>query len=660
MSASVQYPTWRALPIAAEVTSMQLGLRVPAPIELRWHVRSGAAPVPQDGSTIRIVLVRNAWQRAVAPPDRGVIRDGDLVVESWLVGEPLTAWAIAPDDAIALIGDPNYAGNPDTISFAPARRLTVTIRDAQGRAVRSALVTQMLEDRDEDRAFKLSSAERTDSNGVARFFPLLPARRAVLAARTAASIPTMRIGVADLTQGDVAIEGALAPTRAATLAFEIDGERRLPTRYRLRGPGGRAQREDAARGEVHLDLEDSGPPVPVILHVDAEGFCPCDATIPAATAETEPCVVVPLERGGTLVARILASPSAPPRPHLERLDAATGRFAPLSGSPDWIQSPNDGADRYEFTTLAPGRYRVADGLGLRSQLGRSYVASDAVDIATGATVFVELDLRRVNSVRVTFAVPEDENPSLARVVVVGNGDEAPWRSEQGVELPGIAPSGGSPGVELHVDETRALRVRAWHPWLVPASAGGEALVDGTHDTVVLVLERAPLLTFAVPQGIAPERQAFVAWIPVGGGAGGCAWAVQRDGRFQFGPPPIGTWDLLIDCYGPAPLRLRKVVFNGEARDLGELAFTRGSSLRIVAADSNSPLPPLYVRATTRGDPPCFRVSRPGRDGAPPVVNGLPAGIVDVIVSDADTGQIYASEAIEVDGVAPCDLPLRGK
>jgi hypothetical protein len=121
----------------------------------------------------------------------------------------------------------------------------------------------------------------------------------------------------------------------------------------------------------------------------------------------------------------------------------------------------------------------------------------------------------VKSVHVTFAVPEGENPSLARVVVVGIGEDAPWRSEQGVELPGISSSGGMRGVELHVDETRALHVRAWHPWLVPASSGGEAVVDGTQDTVTLVLERAPLLTFAIPEGAPPESPAFVAWIPAG-------------------------------------------------------------------------------------------------------------------------------------------------
>jgi hypothetical protein len=106
--------------------------------------------------------------------------------------------------------------------------------------------------------------------------------------------------------------------------------------------------------------------------------------------------------------------------------------------------------------------------------------------------------------------------------------------------------------------------------------------------------------------------------------------------------------------------LRNVAFDGEARDLGELAFTRGSSLRIVAADSSAPLPPLCVRATTRGEPACVRVTRTGHDGTPPVVNGLPAGTVDVIVRDADTGELYASEAIEVDGVAPHEFALHGK
>ena len=660
ISGSNRYPSWRALPLAAEVTSVELGLRVPRPIELRWHVRAGAAPLPPEGSSIRIVPLRNAWSSDLAPPERGTIRDGDLLVTSVRIGERLNAWAIAPDGAIAEIEDPSFAGGSDTTSFAPGRRLTVALRDAHGDAVRGALITAIPVDRDQDRGWMRSSTRRTEADGVVRFFPLAPVRFDVYVARTSRSSPQIRLGGADLTHDDVAVEKWLSPPRMATLAFDIDGERRLPTRYTLRGPiiDGRARREDAARGEVQIELEDSGPAASAQLHVEADGFCPCDVAIPGSAGAAEPFVVVPLERGGTLIARILSTPSNPPRPHLQRLDAATGRFAPLRGPRDWIQFPNAGTDRYEFTALAPGRYRVADGVGLRDQLERSYLASDAVDVAAGATASVELDLRRVTSVRVTFTAPEGESPALARVVVVGSGDDVPQRSEQGVELPGIASNGSSPGVELRVDTTRALHVRAWHPWLVPARDGGEAVVDGTHATIALVLERAPLLTFAVPAGALPERPAAVTWMPAdGGGGGGCAWAHPCDGRFRFGPPPVGRWDLLIDCLGFAPLWLRNVTLDGDARDLGELSFTRGSSLRIVAADPNVTLPPLIVRATTRDEPSCLRVAYTDRDGASPVVSGLPAGIVDVTVRDADTTELYASEALELDGVSTFEFAL---
>jgi hypothetical protein len=662
MSGSDRWPTWRPLPLADGVTRVELGLRAPTPNELRWHVRAGAAPVPPEGSTIRIALIRNTWQSEIHPPARGVIKDGNLVVASSLVGSVLTAWAIAPDDSIALIEDPRYSGNADTISFAPGRRLTVTVRDVEGCPVRGARITEMIEDKDQREESKFLSSARTDANGVARFFPLLPSRRIVLVERTPEGSPPVRIGVVDLTQGDVALEKTLPAPRAATLAFEIDGERRLPQRYTLRGPlvGGRARREDPAHGEVQIDLEEPGAPVPQQIFVEAPGFRPCEVIIPATTGASEPFVVVPLERGGTLVARILSTPSDPPRPHLERLDAATGRFAPLRGSPEWIQSPNDGPDRYEFTALAPGRYRVADGVRY-GQIDRSYVASDAVDVTVGATAYVELDLRRMKKVRVTIAVPDGEDASNARVLIVGNGDEAPWRSEHGIELPGIAPSGGR-DVELQVDETHALRLRAWHPWLVAAPEGGEAVVDGTHDAVTLVLTRAPLLTFALPEGAASWKRAFVTWTPAGGGAGagGAAWAFERDGRFRFGPPPTGHWDVLIDCDPLAPLWLRDVAWDGDARDLGVLPFTRGASIRIVAADPNAPLPPLYVWASTRGEPKCVRVARPGPDGAPVVVTGLPAGTVDVTVRDYDTYELYASEAIELDGITTRDLLLRGR
>jgi hypothetical protein len=42
------------------------------------------------------------------------------------------------------------------------------------------------------------------------------------------------------------------------------------------------------------------------------------------------------------------------------------------------------------------------------------------------------------------------------------------------------------------------------------------------------------------------------------------------------------------------------------------------------------------------------------------VTGLPAGTVDVTVRDYDTYELYASEAIELDGTTTRDLVLRGR
>jgi hypothetical protein len=83
-----------------------------------------------------------------------------------------------------------------------------------------------------------------------------------------------------------------------------------------------------------------------------EGPSPTDLRRPGARSARGVATVVALSLGVAAIAWLA-----------EQFDVATGRFAPLRGSPDWIQSPNEGADRYEFTTLAPGRYRVADGSG---------------------------------------------------------------------------------------------------------------------------------------------------------------------------------------------------------------------------------------------------------------------------------------------------------
>src|SRR5207247_833099 len=122
--------------------------------------------------------------------------------------------------------------------------------------------------------------------------------------------------------------------------------------------------------------------------------------------------------------------------------------------------------------------------------------------------------------------------------------------------PGLECKPGRDAIEFHVDAARPLRVRAWHPWLVPARDGGEAELTGDPSEVVLKLEHGPEITFASPLHEAasgsrvnvelfapgrtdPPAHAFTGW--------------STDSLFHCGPPPSGMFDVFLDAWKSAPI-----------------------------------------------------------------------------------------------------------
>jgi hypothetical protein len=657
-------PTSIALP--TEIAPIQLALQRPSPRVLRWHVRPGAAPVPPDGSVIRLQKVsRSEFPGTIPPPSQGRMEGGDLVVDSIVFGSPLTAWAVAPDDSIAYVSDPNYSRGESTIEFAPSRSLTVVLRDEGGRPLAGWLVAASVDPRPRNRFEGNDLLERTDADGRATFRRLAPQHRVVRALYDDRS-SSIQVGDADLESGDVTLE-ATVPARFETiLSIRIDGEPRLPASYELSAWGGVARaatEEDPDRGELHVFFQRDAHPVARTLLLQAAGFVTARVPIVEPPPDAPPAVIaVEMQHGATLLARVIPGPDHVPRPHLERFDPTRGAFRKAADLPEWIQSPNSGVDGYEFTGLAPGRYQLAEGFQRQTINGNSYVASEPVELVAGGSATVTLDLSRLRPVNVRVLVPDGEPAYLARLLVLDRGTQVALEPNPDYPtFPGLELSEAH-DVGVWVEEGGSLRVRAWHPWLVPSPDGGEREVHaGDHD-VELRLERGVELRFPAPPNddrypanvtVELHREGDLA-TPVG-----TFFTADVGGTCRCAPLPVGTFNVLLDCNAFTPVVRHAVVFDGSPIDLGEIAWDHGSVLRVVSKDAEVGATANGFQLVMRhcGLPSYRRRSYPWRNDGLPIALGLGAGEFDVEVLRTTDWSTCFSTRITLDGTSAVELPV---
>jgi hypothetical protein len=147
--------------------------------------------------------------------------------------------------------------------------------------------------------------------------------------------------------------------------------------------------------------------------------------------------------------------------------------------------------------------------------------------------------------------------------------------------------------EFHFDPARPPSLRIRHPYLVGARANDVIRLENPRLAVTLRVEAGPLvrMRIALPEGSPPIRGAFVTLAPRSdpAAASETRHALRRGEEFVLAPPPAGEQRVLVDPIVAVPVELERVLFDGGPQDLGELRFTRGSTLRV-----RTTVPPPFV------------------------------------------------------------------
>jgi hypothetical protein len=250
---------------------------------VRWQVVAGEQGAPPEGSLLVVGEERLArdpdiqWTRFEGRRER--IENGEVVVEQLGAG-PFTALARAPDGSLARLSvEAGVEKGPPVRFFAP-RRLTVVVRDEDGKEVPDPVV--LLTPEGEAVALR----QPATAEGKTLFDHLYPAEFAIcaLARHDWGGAEVARVNLVD---GDRTIEAVVGREFTAVLRFRAAGVPKLPAGYEVRlltpGPDVHGSPheefadmpvEDPAKGEVRYRLRPHSPGKPVTLRITVPGRDP--------------------------------------------------------------------------------------------------------------------------------------------------------------------------------------------------------------------------------------------------------------------------------------------------------------------------------------------------------------------------------------------------
>lgn len=587
--------------VASDVVFAQVELKRLAPRVVRHPLRAtkdGSVAAPADGSRLRIGRHpaqphRRHYESPQCPTPEVMVRDG--AVEFVCLLDPAVhrlpaLWELIDPEALLWFPDGRAARLPAEqgaeIEFDATSSLEVVARSAKGQPLALAAVELHRETaarsqgRDEERLLAWTNAD-----GIVRFDALLPDLVAVHVAGCERLVELPHsIGRVTLSEPE-SVE--------LCLDFTVDGERRLPANCSVGFAGASLRQLGAAVAEPQLGRMrfwfTRPDPAAIARHGcdgearvwldDGRSFVYRLPQLPSAASATVAITVPPTDRGAAIVHVVGskdASGSVILRAH-ESDPKNSGRHLRIGS----LAEPTSDGGRLtaRFDDLEPGTWRATSSEGL---------SSAPFEVVAGAPpVEITFDHSRLSKLPVEWRAPKGESVAFAELLVEPDGFRVDpwWFHEQGWPYqPGL------PTTTRFVFDSAsppALRIR--HPYLVTSAWNRAIDLANPRSKLTLHLEVGPLFEWTprFAAGTRPMEGAVVRRAPAGAEraallAAPRERALRRGDRVAMAPPAAGEWRVLIDPLVAAPVEFERLSLDGGPRDLGEITFPRGSTLRVRA------------------------------------------------------------------------------
>jgi hypothetical protein len=359
LRAVTEYPSppratspWIDVPAGDRVWRIDLDVEQPRP--LRWPVNAGSAPVPPDGTVLRVLRLANSDYRAF--PSSARIERGQIVVDA--VGpEPEIVWAFAPDGSAARLVTSPYGRGPLPTEFRRQRTIDVRLRESDGRPVVGALVREWYES-----TLRAPILLRpTDAEGRTRVVLLHDEGIGLALAEGAWSwrpLAAVEPGV------DATLDLTLPPKVPVALRLLLDGQPGIPAEYHLSclAQDVEEAEEDVQRGEIRFEARPSAEGTMEIFF-GAPGFTPEDGPgIGGLRRTVAPGVplTLRLRRLAMLRVRLSATSAAEGDGREVILESAQGdAWRPMARKP-WDERLYVSADSGLLVPIDRGTWRVRD------------------------------------------------------------------------------------------------------------------------------------------------------------------------------------------------------------------------------------------------------------------------------------------------------------
>jgi RNA polymerase sigma-70 factor (ECF subfamily) len=643
----------KATTIAPGTFEVRIGMRKSAPPRtVRWPIEAGPCAIPADGTTLHVKP--STLPKSFDEPIRlesSRVENGHVVVEG-LEDPAHELLAETPDGSIARLWVTGAELEEKPASFRAGRKIDVLVRDRRGSVAQGARVQAR-----DPGGSRLNDYVPTGADGHALLRGLFSGRATVYVLAALQPGFGEPAGIVDLDKGDGKIEYTLPYSVDVCMRVHSNGRVFLPSKFVVRCDSiVTLGREDPEKGYVFFSLMMPADASEVPLMVSSAGYSAVKANV-VATQDTKPFVLdVELVPSANVVARVQRPNRQSLELYLETWNTEQKRWNTVAGlNRRGMREPNGPGGTFRFEDCSPGRYRVRDEL--------TKVTSSAVDLETGMhDVEVALDLAPSCRIQGFVETPEGTDFSKVRVLAEGEGIGANESGEfRGHEMPNGERIDQSGAFKLIVPSDRRVRLRAWHPFLVPAPDGGSETVEGPRDDVRLRLVAGDEIRIPVPKDVLDWHEQGLRVYQYAGEPSGqpvaCFHAPIADGVARFAGIAPGQWTLWIDPWWKyAPVALNVQVAQGiTVVDWPKLSL--GSSVRVnVLVGAGDPPPRIYVNAKSRGEPSYYRGINSGGE-AIVVLTGLARGVFDVHVKSIMDGKQLPDRTVEVDGVNDVDLTV---
>jgi hypothetical protein len=610
-----------------------------------WPVKAGSAPVPADGTEVRLTVWTNSGVRNV--PAVGRMEGGRLSVTGWGPGHA-AAYAHAPDGSIARLQAQAGEDVGGETAFYAMRSIEVRVTlEGEGPAVGWAVTVH------DQGGQAVLPAVRTDAAGGARITDLYGGPNSLVDVRANG----FAVGSVDLMEQDGRLDVTIPRDREIVLAVRIDGTPGLPppsTLIRIQNDFVREAGRDEAAAELRVRWRFPAGMTTAHVSLLAAGFASGSATLEWTPTGQPIRATVELQRAGTLLVRVDLPEDEHHHVHVQTFDEAQNAW-PEEPRPNPLRTLDMGqptkADAdgiLRLTGLRPGRYRAYDAL--------SGIVSPEVRVAAGdAPAEVRLDLRTAGYVHGRVEIPLLQSFTGAEVELA---DElrtpANQRSAAGVAT--VRERDGT--FSFRVPGNRDVRLRVTHPTLRADPRAGTAEVREPRAGVVLKLVHGPTAMVRFDREVigpnyrrqkGPLAVRLYDGEAVGEPRARLTAMLDADGMSaSFGGFEPGTWTVWVDTPPYVPAVLRGVSLADGPNDLGTASLSEGSSFVLEVKVKEGQSPPRYsLQLCSEESVPYVRNALPHARR----VTGLARGRYRLVVHSSGGARTLPSEIIEFDGAS---------